>query len=137
MKSAWDGYGLALSRTEAETVAGRVLEDVSDLRQMAADHADKCEADRRIVIGRDAAEGIGRVFELAWLKPDRSAYTVACNLPIQGACADASMLALAAIDDALFAEGIDGGPVAWLHDEIVLEVPIEDAKRAAELLEKR
>lgn len=65
---------------------------------------------------------IGRVFELSWLKPDRSSYTVACNLPVQGACADAAMLALAAIDDALSEEGIGGGPVAWLHDEIVLEV---------------
>ena len=46
------------------------------------------------------------------------------------------MLAVAAIDTALFVEGIDGGPVAWLHDEIVLEVPTEAAKRAAELLEK-
>ena len=46
------------------------------------------------------------------------------------------MLALTAIDAALFQERIDGGPVAWLHDEIVLEVPIENAKRAAELLEK-
>jgi DNA polymerase I-like protein with 3'-5' exonuclease and polymerase domains len=45
------------------------------------------------------------------------------------------MLALAAIDEALCEEGINGGPVAWLHDEIVLEVPIGEAMRAAELLE--
>ena len=64
----------------------------------------------------------------------KSSYTVSCNLPVQGACADASMLALAAIDELLFEHGIDGGPVAWLHDEIVLEVPIEHAVKAAELL---
>ncbi len=46
------------------------------------------------------------------------------------------MLALAAIDEALYEEGINGGPVAWLHDEIVLEVPIEEAMRDAELLEE-
>ena len=46
------------------------------------------------------------------------------------------MLALAAIDEALYEEGIDGGPVAWLHDEIVLEVPTQQADRAAELLKK-
>ena len=40
------------------------------------------------------------------------------------------MLALAAIDEALYEEGINGGPVAGLHDEIVLEVPI--AERMAE-----
>ena len=123
-------------QSRGRDLADGVLDDLPTFARWRRDHADKCETERRIVIGRDAAEGIGRVFELAWLKPDRSAYTVACNLPIQGACADASMLALAAIDDALYAEGIDGGPVAWLHDEIVLEVPVEDAKRAAELLEK-
>jgi hypothetical protein len=93
-------------------------------------------ADAAIVAGRLAAKEMLALFELSWLKPNRSSYTVACNLPIQGACADAPMLALAAIDEALFEGGINGGPVAWLHDEIVLEVPIEDAERAAELLEK-
>jgi DNA polymerase I-like protein with 3'-5' exonuclease and polymerase domains len=82
------------------------------------------------------ALGIGRVFELSWLNSDQSSYTVACNLPIRGACADASMLALAAIDEALCEAGINGGPVAWLHDEIVLEVRMEEATRAAELLEE-
>ncbi len=97
-------------------------------------HADRCARERRIVIGRDAAEGIGRVFELAWLPPDRSAYTVACNLPIQGVCADIAMQALAYVDDALFMAGIDGGPVAWTHDEITLEVREKDAEAAGELL---
>ena len=46
------------------------------------------------------------------------------------------MLALAAIDELLFEHGIDGGPVAWLHDEIILEVPTEHAVKAAELLVK-
>jgi hypothetical protein len=46
------------------------------------------------------------------------------------------MLALAAIDELLFEHGINGGPVAWLHDEIILEVPTEHAVKAAELLVK-
>jgi DNA polymerase I-like protein with 3'-5' exonuclease and polymerase domains len=45
------------------------------------------------------------------------------------------MLALTAIDQALFDAGIDGGPIAWVHDEILLEVPEADAPRAKELLE--
>ena len=61
-------------------------------------------------------------------------YTQCLNLPIQGACADAFMLALATIDAALFEAGIEGGPVAAPHDEIVLEVPEADAERAADLL---
>ena len=87
-----------------------------------------------IVIGRDAASGIGRFFPLSRLAEGKSAYTRACNLPVQGACADAAMLALVAVDRLLFEEGIEGGPVAWLHDEIVIEVPEADARRASDLL---
>jgi len=46
------------------------------------------------------------------------------------------MLALTMIDRLLFEAGIDGGPVAWLHDEIVLEVPVAEANRAALLLRR-
>ena len=46
------------------------------------------------------------------------------------------MLALAMIDRLLFEENIDGGPVAWLHDEIVLEVPVAYADKAALLLRR-
>ena len=56
--------------------------------------------------------------------------TLCCNAPIQGACADAAMRALILVDAALFEAGIDGGPVIFIHDEIVLEVPEADAERA-------
>jgi hypothetical protein len=56
--------------------------------------------------------------------------TLCCNAPIQGACADAAMRALILVDAALFEAGIDGGPVIFNHDEIVLEVPVADAERA-------
>jgi DNA polymerase I-like protein with 3'-5' exonuclease and polymerase domains len=37
---------------------------------------------------------------------------------------------------ALFDAGIDGGVVAWVHDEICLEVPKADAPQAMKLLEQ-
>lgn len=46
------------------------------------------------------------------------------------------MSALARVDDRLFAAGIEGGPVAWLHDEIVVEVRVEDADRAVEIVKQ-
>ena len=99
-------------------------------------HADRCAERRLIVIGRDAAEGVGRFYPRSWMAEGKSFYTRSCNLPIQGACADAAMLALAAIDRMLFEEGIEGGPVAWVHDEILLEVAKADAERASVLLVK-
>jgi hypothetical protein len=46
------------------------------------------------------------------------------------------MLALAYVDDRLFEANIDAGPVAWLHDEIVIEVREDQAERAAEILKQ-
>ena len=53
---------------------------------------------------------------------DQLKYTLCCNAPVQGACADVGMLALLLFDAALRREGIDGGPVLFVHDEIVAEV---------------
>jgi DNA polymerase I-like protein with 3'-5' exonuclease and polymerase domains len=46
------------------------------------------------------------------------------------------MLAVTAIDQALYDAGVDGGLIAWIHDEIVLEVAAADAPRAKRLLEQ-
>ena len=69
-------------------------------------------------------------------RQDNNGYTRCCNLPIQGACADAAIWALAYVDDRLFDAGIDDGPVAWLHDEIVLEVHADQVERAASILKQ-
>jgi DNA polymerase-1 len=60
--------------------------------------------------------------------------TLCCNAPVQGACADAAMLALTWTDAALIEVGISGGPVLFVHDEIVLEVREADAVHAGALL---
>jgi DNA polymerase-1 len=60
--------------------------------------------------------------------------TLCCNAPIQGACADAATQALILVDAALIEAGIDGGPVIFNHDEIVLEVPETSAERARAIL---
>jgi DNA polymerase-1 len=134
VKSAWDGYGVVIDRHEAAKWLGAFEVAYPQFARWRRDHAQLCVGRRMIVIGKDAARGIGRVYPFSRLPPGASAYTRSCNLPVQGSCADTSMLALAGIDRALFDEGIEGGPVAWLHDEIVLEVSVEDAPRAAELL---
>jgi DNA polymerase I-like protein with 3'-5' exonuclease and polymerase domains len=100
------------------------------------EHYEQCVERDYIVIGKDAGYGIGRIWPKSRLGRDESYYTRCCNLPIQGACADAAMLALAYVDDRLFDAGIEGGPVAWLHDEIVLEVRDDQADLAAKILKQ-
>ena len=135
IKTAWDQYDVVLTLEEATRWVDAVDYAYPSLRPWRYDHYRKCEADGKIVIGKDAKRGIGRFYPLSRLpKGARNGYTRCCNFPVQGSCADASMLALEAIDRLLFEHSIDGGPVAWLHDEIVLEVPEADAERARELL---
>ena len=98
------------------------MRPISGFAQWRREHYRRCEErlSHRDRQGRrpESAEFIPR----AAVPEGASFYTRCCNLPVQGACADASMLALAYVDDRLFEAGIDGGLVAWLHDEIVLEV---------------
>jgi DNA polymerase family A len=82
--------------------------------------------------------GVGHwsVFPKSRVPEGKSFYTRCCNLSVQGACADASMLALAAVDAALLDAGIDGALIAWLHDELVLEVRADQADDAAKILKQ-
>ena len=135
VQTAWDQYDTVLSIDEAIRWLASFKRAYRQFAQWRDEHHELCKDSGHIVIGKHAQRGVGRFFPLSRVPPGKSVYTRCCNLPIQGACADASMLALAAIDQTLFEVGIAGGPVLWLHDEIILEVPEEEAKRAKLLLE--
>jgi DNA polymerase-1 len=160
--SAWNNYGIVLTLAEAEqgrqafllryagvaawqrlnhlqctqrgTVVigglGRVVEAAWEAKPVNGKHRghwrDDDEDDELVV---DDAHG----WVAGWAE-DTLRYTVCCNLPVQGACADASMLALLKVDVALRTAGIDGGPVLFVHDEIVLEVAAHQVERARRIL---
>jgi DNA polymerase I-like protein with 3'-5' exonuclease and polymerase domains len=141
VESAWKNSSIAMTNAEATQWLAQFEAEFPQFPRWRREHYWRCEDRQCILIGRDAARGIGREYPYSRLPKDEhgrrvSAYTRCCNLPIQGACADASMIALIAIDRALVEAGIKGGPVAWLHDEIVLEVPCADAEKAAGLLKR-
>ena len=137
VQTAWDSYELVLDVYEAKRWLAAFAQSFPTFARWRSENYARCSAARRIVIGRDAAQGVGRIFPFSRLPSGNNGYTKSCNLPVQGSCADASMLALAYVDDRLFEAGIDGGPVAWLHDEIVLEVREDQAERAAEILNRQ
>lgn len=70
------------------------------------------------------------------LQQSRFRYTLCCNAPVQGSCADVTMLAMIAVDRALSAANVNGGLILSVHDEIVLEVPEDRADAAGALLEQ-
>ena len=65
-----------------------------------------------------------------WEPSGKLSFPQCCNLPIQGAAADAMLRALALTYSRLRAARIRGGIVASIHDEIVLEVDEDDAALA-------
>jgi DNA polymerase I len=67
--------------------------------------------------------------------PSPLRYTLCCNGPVQGGCADIIMRAMVLVERALAEAGIPGGLVLAVHDELVLEVPEAKAAEAAKLLD--
>ena len=80
--AAWDKLDIVLPIEEAERWGQALKETYPQLTAWKAEHAQRCEAAGRIVIGRDAARGIGRVYLQTWVPEGKSFYTRCCNLPI-------------------------------------------------------
>jgi DNA polymerase I-like protein with 3'-5' exonuclease and polymerase domains len=101
IESAWKDYGLILTHDEAHEWLIVFVKTYPEFAKWRYNHYEACKAAGCIVIGRDAAQGIGRLFPLSRLLPGESAYTRSCNMPIQGGCGDASMIALTSVDQTL------------------------------------
>lgn len=120
--AAWAGYGIELAEADAKLALDRFFAKYSGLRRWMRRHADQCKRARRVTIGA------GRVVENAW-EAYPLGYPQMCNLPVQGACADCMMSAIALVHAEL-----PGVLVAMVHDELLAEVPESDADVAIETL---
>ena len=108
VQTAWDQFDIVLDFDEAKAWLQGVRRHL--LRFRAGGGAfitGACEGRRYIVIGKDmrATGSAGSTPRAAFPKAGRSTRAAAI-LPVQGACADASMLALAYVDDRLFDAGV-------------------------------
>ncbi len=65
-----------------------------------------------------------------------AAKRAALNAPIQGSAADIIKRAMLEVEQALADEGIDGGMLVQVHDELLFEVPREQADRAREIIRR-
>jgi DNA polymerase-1 len=60
---------------------------------------------------------------------------VAMNMPVQGTAADIIKLAMVAAERELRLAGLDAKLILQVHDELIVESSLEDADRAAEILQ--
>ncbi|HIR83286.1 MAG TPA: DNA polymerase I [Candidatus Cryptobacteroides pullicola] len=58
----------------------------------------------------------------------------AVNAPVQGSAADIIKLAMIAVDSALGKEGLRSKMILQIHDELLLEVPLDELERVREIL---
>jgi site-specific DNA-methyltransferase (adenine-specific) len=160
--SAWNGYGILITPDEAGAGRQAFLNRYYMFARWMRAHYERCTEAGRIEIGC-YGRVIEAAWEApktnGWHRPDNDdeveededdlvdwtdggwaaaesslRYTLCCNAPVQGACADAGMLALLLADAAFKRENINGGLVLFVHDELVAEVQRDQATRAAELL---
>ena len=61
---------------------------------------------------------------------------VAMNTPIQGTAADVIKKAMVAVDRRLEREGLETRLVLQVHDELILEAPVNEVERASEILKE-
>jgi DNA polymerase-1 len=118
-------FGINLSISEAREARDRFFTAYHGLRSWQGRQSRNAEA-------RGFAETrLGRRVDWGWEVEFR--YTLALNMPVQGSCAEALLIALAKLPAAL--DGLDAFPVTCVHDEILLEASEADARDAALVLE--
>ncbi len=128
-ENAFADYGIVMSEQAAQQALEEFFNTFRVLARWRRDNTRSCQAAGEIRIG------LGRLVKAAWESSRQLSFPQCCNLPVQGICADAMMLALRLVHIRLQATRLDAAVIASIHDEILLEGRIEDADRAAAILE--
>jgi DNA polymerase-1 len=125
--SAWAGYSVDMSITEAERA----------IVAFRARYPVLIEWQRQMVVQADAAgvlrSVLGRPLRAEWEPWAQIRYTLALNYPVQASAADLLLVALAKVDRALTSR-IDAEITLSVHDEIVIEAAEDDAEDARDRL---
>ena len=60
--------------------------------------------------------------------------SVAMNMPIQGSAADIIKVAMVRVSERLKAEGLKAKLILQIHDELIIDTPLDEVERVEKLL---
>ena len=129
------GAQIGISAEEAKKLLGKYFDTYAGVKRWldatAKEAIDRGYAETRL--GRKRWFTIPDKSSVEYTKELGSIARAAKNHPIQGTSADMTKLALIYINERFEKEGIKGGIVHTVHDEIVSEVAEDQAKEAAKI----
>ena len=127
-EDAFDNYGILMTEAEAQRALNAFFTTYRGFNEWRWDHWHECKATGMVVVPFS-----GRTVERAWEYGEQLRFTQCCNIPIQGICADAMLLAIRLVYERL--QGLDAWLVISIHDELLIEASERDAERARAILE--
>jgi DNA polymerase-1 len=127
-EDAFDNYGIVMAEAEAQRALDSFFATFWGFNDWRWQHWRECKATGRVIV-----PGSGRTVERAWEYGGTLRFTQCCNIPIQGICADAMLLAIRLVHERL--QGLDAGLVVTIHDELLVEASERDAEQAHAILE--
>jgi DNA polymerase I len=158
---AWKNYGLVIDVDTAKQWLWQWGDKYAGYIAWRREHYERCELEGKVVIGRHAALGRGRVYRWDWSEthgadprsddeydhdddldaddePLRASWTKSAAYPVLGVCADIGLVAVALIEERLIDAGVMGecGLVGWIHDEFLVEVEEHDVGVAKRILKE-
>jgi len=122
MAYAQNTYGVEMSLQEAETFRGKFFAAYQGLAHWHSQTARSLQRETRTLAGR----------RRTW--QDKPPLTELLNSPVQGSAADILKKALAMLPKEL--EGTESRINSMVHDEIILEAPVDKAQKAAQILKE-
>ena len=130
---AFSGFGIVMTEAEAQEILNSFFSAYPQLRD------GRFKMHREAVASGQIPAGLyGRVvywqWDDAWVGRGRykPPFSSCCNLPIQGAAADLMLAQIPLVDRAL--QGLRGGLILTIHDELLGEFAEEDAEKAKDTM---
>jgi DNA polymerase I len=123
--AAWENYRVEMTEAAARQAQGAFFRRYPALRAWMRMQADRARATGVV------HTLLGRPLRSAWEKSGLR-YTQSINHPVQGTCADVTLIALRTADAAISSMGAK--IVHTLHDELIVEAAVADVPEAARRL---